>query len=237
MRPRLNFCGSAGWVYNGGFLSALVPKHVSALGMTRTQKRAAHSIEWAPTRQLLDFSHHAVLGCGALCLSAAPRRDGRWPDGQAGSECPGFLTKRFCLPLRETSMRNLIVVAQALFLAACASTGVDEVRAPDGSIVKSVKCVSDSGKCMAAASESCGGGTYRVLDSSSNAGGALADLMPGPFTWYRMHYVCGPSDGKMPTFAFRGSTYTPPPVVAPRSSRTTTTNCQRIGDQVNCTTY
>jgi hypothetical protein len=28
--------------------------------------------------------------------------------------------------------------------------------------------------------------------------------MPGPVTWYSMTYQCGPSDGKMPAFAFRG---------------------------------
>lgn len=139
-------------------------------------------------------------------------------------------------------MRLLIAAAVPLFLTACATTGVEDVRAPDGSTIKSVKCVSDSGKCMAAASASCAEGTYRVLDSSSNAGGALADLMPGPFTWYRMQYACGTPDGKMPTFAFRGSSYTPPPVVvtnpapAPRS-RSTSTNCQRIGDQVSCISY
>lgn len=139
-------------------------------------------------------------------------------------------------------MKNLKVAVLALFVTGCATTGVEEIRAPDGSAIKSVKCVSDSSKCMMAASASCDGGIYRVIDSSSNAGGALADLIPGPFTWYRMQYACGSSDGKMPTFAFRGSSYTPPPVVfttpAPAArSRMTTTNCNRIGDQVNCTTY
>lgn len=139
-------------------------------------------------------------------------------------------------------MRNLTVVALSMLLCACASTSVNEVRGPSGEAVKSVKCVSDSGKCMAAASESCGSGPYQVVDSSSNAGGAIADLMPGPFTWYRMQFVCGPSDGKMPTFSFRGSNYASPPVIvnpvgpAPLP-RATTTNCQRIGNQVNCTTY
>lgn len=136
-------------------------------------------------------------------------------------------------------MRNLMTVALTAFLAGCAATGVEEVRGPSGAAVKSVKCVSDSGKCLAVASDSCGQGSYQVLDSSSNAGGAFADLIPGPFTWYRMQYVCGSSDGKMPTFQARGSSYVPPPiVVAPAARpRSTTTNCQRIGDQVNCTTY
>lgn len=139
-------------------------------------------------------------------------------------------------------MRNLTAVAMAAFLGGCATTGVDEVRGPSGAALKSVKCVSDSAKCMEAASESCGNGSYQVHDSSSNAGGAFADLLPGPFTWYRMHFVCGPSDGKMPTFQVRGSSYMPPPIivapVAPTARpRSTTTNCQRLGHQVNCTTY
>ncbi|MDZ4127608.1 MAG: hypothetical protein U1E02_26095, partial [Hydrogenophaga sp.] len=116
-------------------------------------------------------------------------------------------------------MRSLTVVALAALLTACASTSVDEIRGPSGVAVKSVKCVSDSGKCMAAASESCGGGSYQVIDSSSNAGGAIADVMPGPFTWYRMQFACGPSDGRMPSFAFRGSSYTPPPVVVAPAAR------------------
>lgn len=144
--------------------------------------------------------------------------------------------------LQGIHVRNLSFAALILLLAGCATTGVEEVRAPDGSIIKSVKCVSDSNKCMMAASASCSDGTYRVIDSSSNAGGALADLMPGPFTWYRMQYVCGKPDGKMPSFVFRGPTYTPPPVVVTNPTPTarpssTTTNCQKIGNQVSCTTY
>lgn len=137
-------------------------------------------------------------------------------------------------------MRNLLAVASCALLAACASTNVEEVRGPSGAAVKSVKCVSESGKCMQAANESCKGGSYQVLDSSSNSGGALADLLPGPFTWYRMQFVCGPSDGKMPAFAFRGSSYVPPPVVvtpAAPKPRPTTTSCNKIGDQVYCNTY
>jgi len=83
-------------------------------------------------------------------------------------------------------VRNLTAIGIAALLTGCASTGIEEVRGPSGAAMKSVKCVSDSGKCMAAASESCGNGPYQVLDSSSNAGGVFADLLPGPVTWYRM---------------------------------------------------
>src|SRR5262249_2062852 len=47
------------------------------------------------------------------------------------------------------------------------------------------------------ATRDCGGGPYQILDSESHAGGLLADILPGPVTWYTMSYVCGPSDGKI----------------------------------------
>jgi hypothetical protein len=130
----------------------------------------------------------------------------------------------------------LVIVAAAL--AACATSSVSEFQAPDGTIVKSVKCSSDRAKCFASASQSCpNGGTYRVLTSQSNAGGLVADLIPGPVTWYAMTYACGPSDGRMPDFKFVGQQYTPPPPPVITQQKPTTTNCTRIGNTVNCTTY
>ena len=135
-----------------------------------------------------------------------------------------------------------IVIAALISLAGCASTTVNELRAPDGSSMKNVKCNMDSQKCFVSASESCkdSGGIYRVVSSHSNAGGTLADIIPGPVTWYNMTYTCDPSDGKMPDFTFRGQQYFAPPVVVvppPQRQRSTITNCSRIGDNVNCTTY
>lgn len=66
-----------------------------------------------------------------------------------------------------------------------------------------------------------------MLDSESHAGGLVADVLPGPVTWYGMTFACGPSDGRMPSFAFRGQTYRPP----------TVTNCQKHGNMVSCQTY
>lgn len=84
-----------------------------------------------------------------------------------------------------------------------------------------------------------------MVSSHSNAGGTLADIIPGPVTWYNMTYTCGPSDGQMPEFAFKGARYTPAPVIMPapqqpqqiQRPRSTTTTCNRNGDNVNCTTY
>jgi hypothetical protein len=71
---------------------------------------------------------------------------------------------------------------------------------------RTAKCRQNSTICTSEAARLCGG-SYRVLDSESHAGGLVSDAVPGPFIWYSMRYVCGPFDGRYPTFAFRG----PPP--------------------------
>jgi len=137
--------------------------------------------------------------------------------------------------------KGIATIAVALVLVGCASPTVTEMRAPDGTALRSVKCNIDSQRCFLAATESCmaSGGTYRVISSHSNAGGTLADILPGPVTWYSMTYICGPSDGKVPTFPFRGPQYVAPPVIiaTPAPRRSITTNCSRIGDTVNCTSF
>lgn len=138
-------------------------------------------------------------------------------------------------------MKTLLSPVIAVILAGCATTSPTEFRAPDGSVTKTVKCSSDPQKCFVSASESCkaDGGTYRVISSHSNAGGALADVLPGPVTWYNMTYTCGPSDGRMPDFAFKGQQYVQPTTIIqtqPRA-RPSTTNCSRVGDYVSCSTY
>jgi hypothetical protein len=139
-----------------------------------------------------------------------------------------------------TTMHAKFLLLPITMLSACATTDVSTFQAPDGTTVKSVKCSSDAAKCFALASQSCPDrGTYRVLSSQSNAGGLLADVIPGPVTWYSMTYACGPSDGKMPEFKFVGQQYTPPPpptqvTIKPRP---TTTNCTKIGETVTCNTY
>lgn len=131
-------------------------------------------------------------------------------------------------------MRGLLA-GMAFFLVGCAS--VSETRAPDGSVMKNVKCSSNSAKCFKDASESCENtnGSYRVVASHSNAGGIFADIFPGPVTWYNMTYICGPSDGAMPTFPLIGSVPAMP--VMPQSSKPERTNCYMIGNSMNCTSY
>lgn len=140
-------------------------------------------------------------------------------------------------------MKNIIFACAAfiLVLSGCATTSVSEYKTPDGTAVKTVKCTTDTAKCFAQASKSCSdGGTYRVISSESHAGGILADLFPGPVTWYSMTYACGSSDGKMPEFKFTGDHYTPPPTSAAPvviQSKPTTTNCTSLGSSVTCNSY
>ncbi|MDZ4201384.1 MAG: hypothetical protein U1C96_04460 [Gallionella sp.] len=134
-----------------------------------------------------------------------------------------------------------IFLVAALLLAGCTTTNVKEYQAPDGTSIKTVKCTSDPSKCFEQASQSCSSeGSYRVISSESHAGGLIADIFPGPVTWYSMTYACGPSDGKMPDFKFTGERYTPPPpsaapVIIKQSP--STTNCTTFGNTVNCNSY
>ena len=82
---------------------------------------------------------------------------------------------------------------------------------------RTVKCSITPQQCLAAASQTCGGG-YQVVDSESHAGGLLADTVPGPVTWYSMTFVCGPSNGRPPSFRQRGPTFVAPVVITPKAS-------------------
>lgn len=143
-------------------------------------------------------------------------------------------------------MKRSLYLLHVVLLSGCATTGVSEFRGPDGSSIKTVKCASDPARCFAVASQSCPSmGTYRVISSESHAGGVLADILPGPVTWYGMTYACGATDGAMSDFKFSGQQYTPPPLPAPalrpiiiqQQPTTTTTNCTKAGETVTCRSY
>ena len=137
-------------------------------------------------------------------------------------------------------MKILLLLVPIVLVYGCASPAVSEFKSPDGVSIKKVKCTSDPTKCFTTASVSCPSeGTYRVISSQSNAGGFALDLIPGPVTWYAMTFACGPSDGKMPDFKFVGQQYIPePPAARPIviQNQSTTTNCTKYGNTVNCTT-
>lgn len=132
-------------------------------------------------------------------------------------------------------MKRIALFCVGMALTGCATSNSEEVIGPSGKPVREAKCSGSATACFKSAASSCKG-SYQVIDSSSNAGGLLADVIPGPVTWYRMTYQCGPSDGRMPSFAFRGQSYTPPPVVISQP-KIVTTNCSRLGNSVNCTSY
>lgn len=131
------------------------------------------------------------------------------------------------MPIKNCGVVLCVLVSAAL--VGCATTAVSEFSAPDGTKAKSVKCNSDPQKCFSAATASCSEGTYRVISSESHAGGILADIIPGPVTWYGMAYVCGQSDGRMPDFKFQGAQYVAPAMTGNEfatKSKPVRTNCQ-----------
>lgn len=107
-------------------------------------------------------------------------------------------------------MRNLGIVVRCAFLgaaaaslSACDVTSGNSFASPSGAVVNRTKCSQSSDACFQKAAATCGG-PYQVIESESHPGRLFEDAMPGPVTWYAMTYQCGPSDGKMPTFAFKG---------------------------------
>src|SRR5262245_21863281 len=88
-------------------------------------------------------------------------------------------------------------VAATLFSGCCsAQTIVGPSGKPLGPIHRA-KCSQSPACCYEQATSDCRGGSYQIRHSESHAGGLLADIIPGPVTWYTMSYVCGPSDGKI----------------------------------------
>ena len=127
-------------------------------------------------------------------------------------------------------------------LSGCMETAGPALNGPSGKPLSTAKCSYSSSGCLQQASQACAG-PYQVLDSESHAGGLVADILPGPVTWYTLTYQCGPSDGKMPTFAFRGQQFvdsptvvvSPAPVSAPPLSPSITCQSRRVGGMVQTT--
>jgi len=105
--------------------------------------------------------------------------------------------------LGSVLIRCAVLGFAAVSLSACDLTSGNSFASPSGAVVNRAKCSQSSDSCFQKAAATCGG-PYQVVDSESHAGRLLEDAMPGPVTWYTMTYQCGPSDGKMQAFAFRG---------------------------------
>ena len=106
-------------------------------------------------------------------------------------------------------MRNLGIVVQcavlsvaAINLSACDITSSsNSFASPSGVVVNREKCV-QTDACFQKAAATCGG-PYQVIESESQLYDSGNRIL-GSVIWYAMTYRCGPSDGKMPTFAFKG---------------------------------
>jgi hypothetical protein len=141
--------------------------------------------------------------------------------------------------------RYLWLGITAIALSGCMETAGPTFNGPSGTPVNTAKCMYSSASCMQQASGTCHG-PYQVLDSDSHSGGLVADLMPGPVTWYALTYQCGPSDGKMPAFAFRGQQFVDSPVqpIQPvgnagdpprlQNAIPPTVRCHTYGNQTTC---
>lgn len=116
-----------------------------------------------------------------------------------------------------------IVVAALVALSLVAPAYAEIILSPSGQPLNKATCKSDPGGCLNEAGRACGG-PYQVIDSESHAGGMLADWLPGPVTWYSMLYQCGASDGRMPSFDFRGPQWRTPSM----------TSCSVMGQSVYC---
>lgn len=130
--------------------------------------------------------------------------------------------------------RLMVLASICLILSACVKTEETVTTGPAGKKMITAKCSQSPNGCYESASNTCSG-SYQVLDSYSKAGGLVADIIPGPVTWYYMTYQCGPSNGRLPTFESRGQKYTPPAVFIPPAP--TTTTCTRLGQTVTCNSY
>lgn len=133
-------------------------------------------------------------------------------------------------------MRMISTILLTSLLYGCA-TGpeVKSYTGPTGEKMSTVRCTKETGPCFEKASETCGGGTYRVVSSYRNAGGMIADVLPGPVTWYTMNIICGASDGVMPSFPLRGSEPAMPQIPTPPPAQNT--QCTQMGNTLNCITY
>ena len=142
------------------------------------------------------------------------------------------LVVNFTIRIRHLSLmskmkKTPLYILPLVLLTSCVAPTQESYVGPSGSAVTSVKCSQSPKACFQQASRACNGRSYQVLDSESHAGGLVADILPGPVTWYGMTFQCGPSDGRMPGFPFRGQQYRPPSV----------TNCQAYGTTVSCQSY
>jgi hypothetical protein len=127
-------------------------------------------------------------------------------------------------------MKWLAFLVVAMTVAGCVAQNSEiSFVGPSGQQIHSAKCSQAPESCYAQAAKTCEG-PYQVMDSESHAGGLLADILPGPVTWYGLTYSCGKSDGRLASFNFKGQQYV-------ASEGPSVTNCQSFGNTVSCQHY
>ena len=127
-------------------------------------------------------------------------------------------------------MRRLIIALALLLPTSALADKIDQLQTPSGITVDYVKCSRNANRCMNAVAEYCEG-SYQVIDSESHMGTIVTDVVAGQVTWYSMTFLCGKSDGILPTFPFRGPQATKPSVLIPPQIRTI---CTIIGRTQSC---
>jgi hypothetical protein len=114
---------------------------------------------------------------------------------------------------RGVMMRVCTLAVAAMLPMGCAGS-VQNL----GNGVYKTKCKGAFAGCASTAREECKG-AYAKLNEGSHAGGALADAIPGPVTWYTLTFRCG-SGGE--TFASVPKSFTPPNRRSSRLARAAT---------------
>ena len=98
------------------------------------------------------------------------------------------------------------IISVLFIFTALASCGMSKNKATvssSGVTTHEVKCTGSNNDCMNTANANCPSG-FNAVYSDSHAGGILADILPGPITWYELHYICSSSPGTPPAFAWQG---------------------------------
>lgn len=95
-----------------------------------------------------------------------------------------------------------IPLAMCVVLSGCAENSAN-LATSSGATVQTARCKHNQTACFQQASAACPSG-YTVHDSYRNMGGLIADIFPGPVTWFTIAYTCERSSSQGKTeFRFR----------------------------------
>lgn len=116
----------------------------------------------------------------------------------------------------------------ALMMVACGTASPKAISSPTGQKGFALECQRSRENCLSQAGSLCSNEGYFITSESSHAGGALADWIPGPVSWFNIQVVCG-----QPT-----SGYMPPPIAMPSIVLPTPSlvlRCNTNGNETVCT--